>query len=77
MTLTHIAYRRRTPESELNDFKMPGFPYLDYLILLFFGLMIILLLILPSYRIPMIAAILIFIILYGITKIWDKEKNEN
>lgn len=56
MTLTHIAYRRRTPESELNDFKMPGFPYLDYLILLFFGLMIILLLILPSYRIPMIAA---------------------
>ncbi|MDE7056004.1 MAG: amino acid permease [Lactobacillus sp.] len=77
MTLTHIAYRRKTPESELNDFKMPGFPYLDYLILLFFGLMIILLLILPSYRIPMIAAILIFIILYGITKIWDKEKNEN
>ena len=77
MTLTHIAYRRRTPESELNDLKMPGFPYLDYLILLFFGLMIILLLILPSYRIPMIAAILIFIILYGITKIWDKEKNEN
>lgn len=77
MTLTHIAYRRRTPESELNDFKMPGFPYLDYLILLFFGLMIILLLILPSYRIPMIAAILIFIILYGITKIWDKEKNKN
>ncbi|WP_302583089.1 amino acid permease [Lactobacillus intestinalis] len=77
MTLTHIAYRRRTPESELNDFKMPGFPYLDYLILLFFGLMIILLLILPSYCIPMIAAILIFIILYGITKIWDKEKNEN
>ncbi len=77
MTLTHIAYRRRTPESELNDFKMPGFPYLDYLILLFFGLMIILLLILPSYRIPMLAAILIFIILYGITKIWDKEKNEN
>lgn len=77
ITLTHIAYRRRTPESELNDFKMPGFPYLDYLILLFFGLMIILLLILPSYRIPMIAAILIFIILYGITKIWDKEKNEN
>ncbi|RVU70194.1 MULTISPECIES: amino acid permease [Lactobacillus] len=77
MVLTHITYRRKTPENELNDFKMPGFPYLDYLILLFFILMILLLLVLPSYRIPMIAAIVTFIILYGITKIWDKENIAN
>lgn len=77
MVLTHITYRRKTPENELNDFKMPGFPYLDYLILLFFILMILLLLVLPSYRIPMIAAIVTFIILYGITKIWDKENTAN
>lgn len=74
MVLTHIAYRRKIPENELNDFKMPGYPYLDYFILLFFVLMIILLLILPSYRIPMIAAMITFLILYLITKIWDKEK---
>lgn len=74
MTLTHIAYRRKTPEDQLGDYQMPGFPYLDYFILIFFGLMIILLLILPSYRIPMIAAIVVFIILYIISKIWDKEK---
>lgn len=76
MVLTHISYRRKTPNDQLNDFKMPGFPYLDYLILAFFILMIFLLLILQSYRIPMIAAILIFLILYGISKIWDKEKTE-
>ena len=75
MTLTHMAYRRTTPENQLSDYKMPGFPYLDYLILGFFILMIILLLILPSYRIPMIAAMIIFIVLYAISKIWDKEKN--
>ena len=74
MVLTHIAYRRKTPENELNDFKMPGFPYVDYLILLFFVLMIILLLILPNYRIPMISAIVTFIILYLISKIWSNKK---
>lgn len=75
MTLTHMAYRRKTPEDQLSDYKMPGFPYLDYLILAFFILMIILLLVLPSHRIPMIAAMIIFIVLYTISKIWDKEKN--
>lgn len=74
MVLTHLSYRKKTPEEQLNDFKMPGYPYLDYFILLFFILMIILLLILPSYRIPMISAIVIFIVLYLISKIWDKEK---
>lgn len=76
MVITHIVYRRKTPTNQLNDFKMPGYPYLDFVILLFFILMIILLLVLPSYRIPMIAAILIFLVLYAISKIWDKEKNE-
>ncbi|MDN5583665.1 MAG: amino acid permease [Lactobacillus sp.] len=74
MVLTHISYRRKTPADQLNDFKMPGFPYIDYFILLFFILLIILLLILPSYRIPMIAAIITFIVLCLISKIWSNEK---
>jgi len=76
MIITHIAYRRSTPENKLGNFKMPGFPIIDYFILLFFILMIILLLVLPDNRIPMIAALLTFIILYSISKIWDKEKAE-
>lgn len=76
MIITHIAYRRSTPENKLGNLKMPGFPIIDYFILLFFILMIILLLVLPDNRIPMIAAILTFIILYSISKIWDKEKAE-
>lgn len=74
MVLTNISYRRKTPADQLNDFKMPGFPYIDYFILLFFILLIILLLILPSYRIPMIAAIVTFIVLYLISKLWSNEK---
>lgn len=74
MVLTHLSYRKQTPDNQLNDFKMPGYPYLDYLILAFFILMIILLLILPSYRIPMIAAIIIFIILYSITRFINQGK---
>ncbi len=74
MVLTHISYRRKTPADQLNDFKMPGFPYIDYFILLFFILLIILLLVLPSYRIPMIAAIVTFIVLYLISKLWSNEK---
>ena len=73
MILTHMSYRKQTPTSKLNDFKMPGLSIfrLFYFIILCF--MIILLLILPSYRIPMMAAILIFAILYLISKNLNKE----
>lgn len=75
MILTHMAYRKKTPQEELTNFQMPAYPYLDLLILIFFILIIILLLLLPTYRIPMSAALATFLILYGITKIWDKEKD--
>lgn len=74
MVLTHISYRRHTSSSELTNFVMPAYPYSDYLILLFFIAIIILLLILPSYRIPMSAAIATFAILYLIARLWHKEK---
>ena len=74
MLLTHIAYRKKTPEQELTDFKMPGFPFLDYITLIFFILMIVLLLILPANRISMISALLIFTVLSTVSKIWHKEK---
>lgn len=74
MLLTHIAYRKKTEDSALTDFKMPGFPFLDYATLVFFILMIVLLLILPDNRVPMIAALLIFIVLSSLAKLWSKEK---
>lgn len=73
MLLTHIAYRKQTREQELTDFKMPWFPYLDFATLAFFIIMIILLLFLPENRIAMIAALLIFIILFSLVKIRHKE----
>lgn len=73
MLLTHISYRKKTNSAELTDFKMPGFPFWDYATLAFFIIMIILLLILPSNRISMIAALLTFIILFSLAKFWRKE----
>lgn len=74
MLLTHISYRKKTSSAELTDFKMPGFPFWDYATLAFFIIMIILLLILPSNRISMIAALLTFIILFSLAKFWRKER---
>ncbi len=74
MILTHISYRKQTPKAINSDFKMPGYPAIDYLILIFFISMIVLLLILPSYRIPMLMAIITFIVLYSITKFVHEEK---
>lgn len=74
MILTHLEYRKKTPENQLHSFQMYGYPFIDYLILLFFIAMIILLLILPSYRIPMIATIVLFTGLLLIAKIWGTTK---
>lgn len=74
MLLTHISYRKKTSSAELTDFKMPCFPFWDYATLAFFIIMIILLLILPSNRISMIAALLTFIILFSLAKFWRKER---
>lgn len=74
MLLTHISYRKKTSSAELTDFKMPGFPFWDYATLAFFIIMIILLLILPSNRVSMIAALLTFIILFSLAKFWRKER---
>ncbi|BDR60021.1 amino acid permease [Lactobacillus xylocopicola] len=74
MLLTHIVYRLKTNQQELTAFQMPGFPWLDYLALIFFVLMIVLLLILPANRTAMIVAILIFVLLASTAKLWTKEK---
>lgn len=63
MILAHIRYRKQTPEQQLHNFRMPLYPYTDYLVLGFFITMIGLLLWVPKDRIPMISALVIFSIL--------------
>lgn len=77
MIITHLVYRQKTPVAELNDFQMRGYPLVDYLVLIFFIAMIILLLALPSYRISMITAIVIFALLLAITRFFNEEKDLN
>lgn len=75
MIITHMAYRKKTLESELPTFKMPLYPLSDIAVLTFFIAMIIILLIFPNYRIPMISAGIIFIVPVCITHFIQKEMN--
>lgn len=63
MIWAHIRYRKQNPEQQLHNFRMPLYPYTDYLVLGFFITMIGLLLWVPKDRIPMISALVIFSIL--------------
>lgn len=63
MIWAHIRYRKQTPEQQLHNFRIPLYPYTDYLVLGFFITMIGLLLWVPKDRIPMISALVIFSIL--------------
>lgn len=76
MIITHMTYRKKTPDSLLPAYRMPLFPYLDILVLIFFIGMILLLLYLPSYRIPMISALVVFIILCLLITLVREEKEK-
>lgn len=70
MVLTHIQFRKKNKVK--SDFRMPLFPWLDYLLLTFFILMILLLIGIPATRIPMISAIIIFFLLYLLSRFVNK-----
>lgn len=74
MVLTHLAYRKRTSPDQLPDFQLKGYPYSDYLLLGFFSFIVLLLLYLPNYRVPMATAIVVFIVLYGFTRVYQQKK---
>lgn len=80
MIFTHLRYRAQTPKDQLPDFKMPLSPWSDYLDLIFFIAMIIVLLIFPDHRVPMLTAIIVFLVLIALTKFIREEqeiKEEN
>lgn len=58
MMITHLKFTK--VQYEQPAFHLPGTPYTDYLLIIFFILITILLLALESYRIPTIVAILLF-----------------
>ncbi|MBD5429561.1 amino acid permease [Lactobacillus sp.] len=68
MVLTHMKFRKVTPADKLPDYKMPLYPWLDILDLMFFVTMIIVLLAFEKYRVPMISALFIFVFLICLTK---------
>jgi AAT family amino acid transporter len=71
MIVTHLIYRKTAHER--SAFAMPLFPASDYLIIAFFIAMIVLLIMMPSYRIPMTAALVIFVVLYFVTGFIEKK----
>lgn len=75
MIVTHMTYRKKTPKNELPTFRMPLYPISDIAVLIFFIAMIIVLLIFPNYRIPMISAGIIFTVLVCLTHFIQKKSN--
>ncbi|MGO2722578.1 MAG: amino acid permease [Lactobacillus sp.] len=73
MVLTHLVYRRQTATEQLGEFRLPLAPFTDYLLFAFFGAVVILLIVLPSYRVSMFTALAIFIILYTMSRFWQKQ----
>lgn len=77
MIITHMKYRQSTPTSLLPSYQMPLYPYLDIIVLIFFIAMIVLLLYLPTYRIPMISALIVFSFLCLIITLVREEKKKD
>lgn len=72
MIVTHLKYRKITAEQ--NGFHLPGAPYTDYVLIIFFALIIILLLAIDNYRLPTMIAILLFFTLIMIFNFKTKKE---
>lgn len=64
MMLTHLKFVKEGHQVE--NFHLSFEPYTDYLLIIFFAAIIVLLLCLDSYRMPTIAAIAMFVVLYAV-----------
>lgn len=60
---THIRYRRQNPAG-VKDFTMPGYPFTDWLTIIFFVAVLIILLFIPSTRLSLIVSLIFFICLF-------------
>lgn len=72
MIATHLKFRKEG--ERVADFSLPFAPYSDYLLLVFFGLVVLLLLSVESYRLPMVVAFLLFGITFSILKLKETKK---
>ncbi|ANK61908.1 amino acid permease [Loigolactobacillus backii] len=59
----HLKYRKQHPEGSSN-FKMPGYPFTDYLSLLFFICVLIFLLFIPDTRISLLISLIWFVLMF-------------
>ncbi|APX71371.1 amino acid permease [Companilactobacillus allii] len=69
---THVVYRHQT--KHLGKYQMPGYPYTNYLSLIFFIGILILLLVISSTRLAMIFTIAFWIMLIVVYSILKKQK---
>jgi AAT family amino acid transporter len=61
----HIRYRHVHPEGA-STFRMPGYPFTDWLSLLFFVGVLVFLLINGSTRVSMIICVIVFLVMLGV-----------
>lgn len=69
----HLKFRQETPAGS-QTFRMPGYPWTDYLTLIFFGGFLVLLLINSSTRNALLFSLLALILLYAGYGFWGAKK---
>lgn len=75
LLVTHVRYKRTNPAAKLNPFKMPLYPWSDYLTILFFVSILGILVWDPATQISVIATVIFFIAMvggYSLLK-WNKQ----
>lgn len=74
--VTHLNYRRQIKNTHLSQFRVPLYPYADYFVLAFMGLVTIVLCFQSRTLIALINALIFLAILFGGRKIYLKLKKE-
>lgn len=72
----HIRYRRVHPEGA-RTFQMPGYPFTDWLSLIFFIGVLVFLLINASTRISMIISLVVFLVMLGVYELIYRPRRQN
>lgn len=72
LLFTHLKYRKVT--KDLKTYQMPGYPYFNYLTILFFVMVLFILMIESATRIAVIGTFIFFILLFVIYHIISKKQ---
>ncbi|WP_462400015.1 amino acid permease [Lacticaseibacillus pantheris] len=73
LVLTHLRYRRANPQG--HEFRLPGAPFTDYLVLAFLIMVFVVMAWLPSTRAALIVAVAFVLVVCVLTGVWRRDRH--